>query len=85
MARLSRATPTVELSVVATSEELEILALAAQHRQMTLKDFLRLQLVAVAKAALKAERAPKPDVLPKPVQSLALPPPYGPLKPAFLP
>ncbi|MBL8644600.1 MAG: hypothetical protein JNK21_11755 [Rhodospirillaceae bacterium] len=51
----ARRTPTVELSIAATSEELEILAAAAQRRHMTLKDFLRIQLVSAAKAAAKPE------------------------------
>jgi hypothetical protein len=47
--------PSVELSIAATSEELAILSAAAQARHMSLKDFLRLQLMSVAKAAAKTQ------------------------------
>jgi hypothetical protein len=50
---LAQTLPSVELSIAATSEELEILAAAAQRKHMSLKDFLRVQLVLAAKAATK--------------------------------
>jgi hypothetical protein len=80
MSRTLRA-PTVELSIAATSEELAILSAAAQRKQMSLKDFLRLQLVSAAKAASKAAAAQAPRVsAPSPSDSRLV----G-LKPAFLP
>jgi uncharacterized protein (DUF1778 family) len=51
---LAIAAPTVELSVTATSEELALLSAAAQHRHLSLRDFLRLQIMAAAKTAAKA-------------------------------
>ncbi len=73
--------PTVELSIAATSEELAILSAAAQRKQMSLKDFLRIQLMSAAKAASKptAAIAPKTAVSSPADGNLAA------LKPAFLP
>lgn len=81
--------PTVELSVMATSEELEILAAAAQRRHLSLKDYLRLQVMALAKMAAKTERVVA-DALPGPApqppsRSPALRPENHFLRPAFLP
>ena len=73
--------PTVELSIAATSEELAILSAAAQRKHMTLKDFLRIQLMSAAKAASKPEPispARSPGPAPLELNQTAL-------KPAFLP
>jgi hypothetical protein len=46
--------PTVELSVSATSEELELLAAAAQLRRMSVREYLRIQVMAAAKAVARS-------------------------------
>ncbi len=82
---MARNIPTVELSIAATSEELEILAAAAQRKQMTLKDFLRLQLVAAAKAAVRLGAESPPPKTPKAAQNQASAHPECAPKPVFLP
>ncbi len=76
--------PDVELSLSATSAELALLSAAAQKRKLSLRDFLRLQIMAAAKAALKPER-----ILPRPLSDspggLAERNVSGSLRPAFLP
>jgi hypothetical protein len=76
--------PTVELSVAATSEELALLSAAAQKRRMSLRDFLRLQVMAAAKLAAKSDKA---DVLPSPTPNLGLAETFtsNGLRPVFLP
>lgn len=75
---------TVELSVTATSEELELLSAAAQRRRMTLRDFLRLQVMAAAKIAAKSEKA-VPLATRASTEGLAERFAAGALRPAFLP
>ena len=75
---------TVELSVSATSEELELLSAAAQRRRMSLRDFLRLQVMAAAKIAAKSEKASSPNPRPS-SEGLAESFAAGALRPAFLP
>jgi hypothetical protein len=75
---------TVELSVTATSEELALLSAAAQRRRMSLRDFLRIQVMAAAKLAAKNEKA-SPTAASSTSQGLAESFVPGALKPAFLP
>jgi hypothetical protein len=75
---------TVELSVSATSEELELLSAAAQKRRMSLRDFLRLQVMAAARTAAKSEKTGSAIARPTSpglAESFAA----GALRPAFLP
>ena len=76
--------PDVELSLSATSAELAVLSAAAQKRKLSLRDFLRLQIMAAAKAALKPERISSP---PRSDSADGLTERYtaGGLRPAFLP
>jgi hypothetical protein len=75
---------TVELSVSATSEELALLSAAAQKRRLSLRDFLRLQVMAAAKAASKPEQN-KPAAISDSGQGLAERLAASGLRPAFLP
>ncbi|MSO98311.1 MAG: hypothetical protein EXR11_08855 [Rhodospirillaceae bacterium] len=82
---LALALPTVELSVTATSEELELLSAAALQRRMSLRDFLRVQIMAAAKSAAKAGRMAAGPAKPEPAQGLDKSQNIGFLQPAFLP
>jgi hypothetical protein len=74
---------TVELSVPATSEELKLLAAAAELRRLSLRDFLRLSVRAAANAAARPHRGPGRDA---PSARTGPPRPQAPaLTPAFLP
>jgi hypothetical protein len=74
--------PTVELSVSATSEELELLAAAAQLRRMSLREYLRIQVIAAAKAVARPGPAQGQESttadLPKSLRATGL-------RPVFLP
>jgi len=76
--------PTVELSVAATSEELVLLSAAAHKCRMSLRDFLRLQVMAAAKLAAKTDKA---DVSPIQSPNLGLADTFASngLRPVFLP
>lgn len=50
--------PDVELSLSATSAELAVLSAAAKKKKLSLRDFLRLQIMAAAKAASKPDHTP---------------------------
>jgi hypothetical protein len=74
--------PTVELSVSATSEELALLAAAAQLRRMSLREYLRLQVMAAARAVARPGPADGQESttadLPKSLRTAGL-------RPVFLP
>lgn len=77
-------TATVELSVSATSEELELLAAAARQRRVSVREFLRLQVMAAAKSVLKAHRQ-HPQSADSGLGHHTDGPNPGLLRPAFLP
>ncbi|MDX2144706.1 MAG: hypothetical protein SFV19_15225 [Rhodospirillaceae bacterium] len=73
--------PTVELSVFATSEELKLLAEAAERHRMSLREYLRFQVLQAARmlpATADAVIAPAPLGLAEPTLD-------QPGRPAFLP
>lgn len=82
---MARGLPSVELSIAATSEELAILSAAAQARHMSLKDFLRIQLVLAAKAAAKTAAESAAPVIVQTASNLTFERNQASLKPAFLP
>ncbi len=82
---IAKALPSVELSIAATSEELEILAAAAQRKHMSLKDFLRVQLVSAAKAMAKTAPESAPKKTAKSSQNDVFVHNDGAFRPAFLP